>query len=288
MMQQVPFRIDSMIFVHTGDAHDLDFAPLGSIRLPEWAPVHIGSFTVDFSPTKYVVLMILAATIVFVMLKTAAIGIARARKEGRAPRGYAGAMEAFVLWTRDEIAIQNIGPVDGPKYAPLIMSFFFFILTCNLIGLLPWGSTPSGNLAVTGALALIAFLVFEVQCGIKLGLKGYLRTIFPKVEGLGPAAAVSMSMMMAPIEFMSKLVKPFALMVRLFGNMTAGHFVILALFGIVFLFGHLGVFSYAVGFGSAAIVLGVMGLELFVAALQAYIFAMLTAVFIGLMRTESH
>ncbi len=288
MMPQAPFRIDSMIFVHTGDSHELDFAPLGRIRLPEWAPVHIGRFTIDLSPTKYAVLMIVAALIVFTMLKSAGIGIARARKAGRAPGGYAGAMEAFVLWAREEIAIQNIGPVDGPKYAPLVMSFFFFILICNLIGLLPWGSTPTGNLAVTGALALIAFLVFEVQCGIQLGLKGYLRTIFPKVEGLGPVASVSMSLMMAPIEFMSKLVKPFALMVRLFGNMTAGHFVILALFGIVFLFGHFGVFSYAVGFGAAFIVLGVMGLELFVAALQAYIFAMLTAVFIGLMRTEHH
>ncbi len=127
-----------------------------------------------------------------------------------------------------------------------------------------------------------------MQCGIQLGVRGYLGTIFPRVEGLGPVAAVGMSLMMAPIEFMSKLVKPFALMVRLFGNMTAGHFVILALFGIVFMFGHLGIFSYAIGFGSAVIVLGVMGLELFVAALQAYIFAMLTAVFIGLMRTEHH
>ena len=99
----------------------------------------------------------------------------------------------------------------GPRYAPLIMAFFFFILTCNLLGLLPWGASPTGNLAVTGALALIAFFVIEVGGMIKLGFKGYMGTIFPHIEGLPPAATMIMSIGMAPIEFMSKLVKPFAI-----------------------------------------------------------------------------
>jgi F-type H+-transporting ATPase subunit a len=280
------FNIGEMIFHHTGDAHELDFSPIGIIHLPRWEPVHLGAITVDFSPTKLSVFVMLAAVIVFVMMRTAAVGIHRAHREGRAPRGYAAFMEMFVLWVREEIAITNIGHEMGPFYAPLIMSFFFFILTCNLLGLFPWGSTPSGNLAVTGTLALIAFIAIEVGGMVKLGFKGYLGTIFPHIPGLSPMGGRVMSVAMAPIEIMSKLVKPFALMVRLFGNLTAGHFVILAMFGIVFLFGHLGLFSWGIGITTALIVLGVMCLELIVAALQAYVFALLTAVFIGLMQHE--
>lgn len=286
MMQDHDLDIGEMIFHHTGDSHQLEFQPFGVIHLPQWQPLHLGPFTVDLSPTKHVVLIALSAVIVFVMLKAAAIGVERARKQGRAPAGYAGAMEAFVLWARQDIAIENIGHEMGAFYAPLIMSFFFFILVANLLGLLPWSSTPSGNLAFTGALALIAFVVIEGGGMIKLGFKGYMRTIFPPIDGLPPAAAIAMSIFMAPIEFMSKLVKPFALTVRLFGNMTAGHFVILALFGIVFMFGHFGLVSWGIGGVTAVVVLGVMFLELVVAAIQAYVFALLTAVFIGLMQHE--
>ncbi len=286
MSDSPKFDIGEMIFHHTGDAHELDFEPLGIIHLPRWDPIHLGSFTVDLSPTKHVVFLILAAVIVYTIMAVTAAGVRKARDEGRAPRGFVGAMEAFVLWVRNEIAIANIGKEMGPRYAPLIMAFFFFILTCNLLGLLPWGASPTGNLAVTGALALIAFVVIEVGGMIKLGFKGYMGTIFPHIEGLPPAGTMILSIGMAPIEFMSKLVKPFALMVRLFGNVTAGHFVILALFGIVFMFGDLGVLSWGLGITTAVVVLGVMCLELLVATLQAYVFAMLTAVFIGLMQHE--
>lgn len=285
MMQGQNVDIAEMIFHHTGDSHELEL-PFGTIRLPEWRPVHIGSVSIDLSPTKYVVFLILAALIVFTMLKTAAIGIERARRQGKAPGGYAGAMEAFVLWVRQEVAIVNIGKEMGPRYAPLIMSFFFFILVCNLLGLLPWGGSPTGNLAVTAALALVAFVAIEVGGMIKLGFKGYMGTIFPHIEGLPPVGSKVMTIALGPIEVLSKLVKPFALTVRLFGNMTAGHFVILALFGIVFLFGHYGAFSYGIGFVTVAVVVGVMLLELLVAVLQAYVFALLTAVFIGLMQHE--
>ncbi len=281
-----PFSIAEMVFHHTGDAHELDFEPLFTIHLPQWEPVHLFGLTIDLSPTKHVVFLLLAATIVFVMLAVAARGIRKAREEGRAPRGYAGAMEAFVLWVRQEMAIANIGEEMGPRYAPLIMSLFFFILIGNLLGLVPWGASPTGNLAVTGALAILAFAVIEVGGMVKLGFKGYMGTIFPHIPGMHGAAGAVMSVAMAPIEILSKFVKPIALAIRLFGNMLAGHFVILSLFGIVFLFGHLGWFSYGIGITTAAVVLCVMGLEIFVAFLQAYVFALLTAVFIGLMQHE--
>lgn len=285
-MKQEPFSIAEMIFHHTGDSHELDFGPLGAIELPRFAPIHLGSLSIDLSPTKYVVFMVLAAAIVVAMLGIAARGVAKAHREGRAPRGFSGAIDSLVLFVRNDIAIAEIGHETGARYAPLIMTLFFFILVCNLLGMVPFGGSPTGNLAVTGTLAFIVFLVIEIGGMIKLGPKGYLHTIFPKVEGLEGAGAVAMSIGMAPIEVLSKLVKPFALAVRLFGNITAGHFVVLALFGIVFLFGNLGNWSYGIGIGTSVLVLGIMALDLVVAVLQAYVFALLSAVFIGLMQHE--
>jgi F-type H+-transporting ATPase subunit a len=280
------FSITDMMFHHTGDAHELEFLPFGVIHLPKFEPVQLGPLALDLSPTKYVVFLFLAAIITIGLLYIAAKGIQRARTAGKAPGGFAGIMEAFVLFVRDEIAIANIGHEDGPRYAPLIMSVFFFVLTCNLLGLVPWGASPTGNLAVTGGLAVMMLMVIEVGGMVKLGPKGYLGTIFPHVEGLTGAGAVAMSIGMAPIEVLSKLVKPFALAVRLFGNITAGHFVILSLFGIVFLFGQFGIISWGIGIVTATVVTAIMFLELIVALLQAYVFALLSAVFIGMMQHE--
>lgn len=285
--EEGPFSISEMVFHHTGDAHELDFSPFFTIHLPQWEPLHIGPLVVDLSPTKHVVFLFLSAFLTFLLLRVAATGIERARREGRAPRGFAGAMEAFVLWVRQEIAIANIGEEMGPRYAPLIMAFFFFILVANLLGLVPFGASVTGNLAVTGALALITFVTIEVGGMLKLGFKGYMGTIFPHIPGMHGVGGAVMTVAMAPIEILSKFVKPIALAIRLFGNMLAGHFVILSLFGIVFLFGALPAYAiWPIGVVTASVVFGVMILELIVAALQAYVFALLSAVFIGLMQHE--
>ncbi len=286
MSQGEQLNIGEMMFHHTGDSHELDFEPLGTIHLPQWDPIHIGSLSLDLSPTKYVVFMILAALIVYTVMRVAAVGVRRAEREGRPPKGFASGVEVLVLYVRQELAISSIGLEMGPVYAPLIMTFFFFILTCNLLGLVPWGGSPTGNLAVTGALALISFAVIEIGGMRKLGFKGYMGTIFLHVDGLGKVGATVLMLFMAPIEILSKFIKPFALTVRLFGNITAGHFVILAMFGVVFMFGHLGLFSFGIGIVTAIVVFGVMLLELLVAFLQAYLFAVLTAVFIGTMQHE--
>jgi F-type H+-transporting ATPase subunit a len=277
--------IGGMVMHHAGDANSLDFAPFFHIDLPRWAPIHVGPLTLDLSPTKHVVFMILAAVLVFAVMKLAANSLERQRKSGKAPTGFGGAVEAMVMWVRNDIAIANIGH-GGEKFAPLIVTLFFFILFANLLGLLPWGASPTGNLAVTAALAIIVFLVIEIAGFMKLGPKGYLGTIFPHFPGLHGPGAVALAVFMSPIEIMSKLVKPFALAVRLFGNMTAGHFVILSLFGIIFMFGHLQVANWGIGLVTAALVTGIMLLELIVAFLQAYVFALLSAVFIGLMQHE--
>jgi F-type H+-transporting ATPase subunit a len=277
--------IGEIVLHHTADAYSLDFYPLGRIAWHKWPDVYLGSFPINLTPTKHVVFLALAAFLVFLTMKLAGVALARQRAGENAPRGFAAAMEGLVLWVRNDIAIANIGH-DGKKFAPLIMTLFFFILYSNLLGLVPWGSTPSGNIAMTGALAILAFFTIEISGLVKLGPRGYLRTIFPKMPGMSGAGGVAISIAMGPIEILGKLVKPIALAVRLFGNMTAGHFVVLSLLGIVFLFGNLGVWSYGIAGATVMIVVAIMLLELFVAFLQAYVFALLSAVFIGLMQHE--
>jgi F-type H+-transporting ATPase subunit a len=277
--------IGEIVLHHTADAYSIDFYPLGRVAWHRWPDIQLGPLSVNLTPTKHVVFLALAALLVFLTMKLAGRSLARQRAGQNAPKGFAAAMEGLVLWVRDDMAIANIGH-EGKKFAPLIMTLFFFILYSNLLGLLPWGATPSGNIAVTGALAILAFLTIEIGGFVKLGPRGYLRTIFPKMPGVSGAVGAVMSIAMGPIEILGKLVKPIALAVRLFGNMTAGHFVVLSLLGIVFLFGNLGVWSYGIAGATVVIVVAIMLLELFVAFLQAYVFALLTAVFIGLMQHE--
>ena len=267
--------IGGMIFRHTADSRVVEL-PFG---LGEWhLPTGWHLFGIDVSPTRHVVFMVLAAFLVFVTIWIAGRQVQRRQRDGKAPAGFGAAIEAVVLFVRNDVAIANIGH-GGEKFAPYILTLFFFILYCNLLGLLPWGATPTGNLAVTGALALTAFVTIEVSGFRALGLKGYLKTIVFVPPGMGGFGAVLMALIMTPIEIIGKLVKPFALTLRLFANMTAGHFVILALLGLVFIFG-----SWMVAVGSVAFVVFMMFLELLVAFLQAYIFALLTSVFIGMMQ----
>jgi F-type H+-transporting ATPase subunit a len=278
--------IGEMVLHHTADAYSIGMDPLWHVSWPSdlWV-VHLGSVTLNLTPTKHVILMLLTAVLVFLSLKVAGTKLQKQRATGQAPRGYANGMEALVLFVRNDIALANIGH-DGHKFVPLILTLFFFVLYANILGLLPWGAAATGNLAVTGALALMVFLVIEIGGMRKLGFKGYMGTIFPSGPGISGAGGTVMSIAMAPIEILGKLVKPFALAVRLFGNMTAGHFVILSLFGIIFLFGSLPGWNWAIGFTTAGLVLGIMLLELIVAFLQAYVFALLSSVFIGLMQHE--
>lgn len=277
--------IGEMVLHHTADAWTIDLYPIGAIHLPRWADVHVGTLTLNVSPTKHVVYLALAALLVFLTMWLAGRSLRRQRAGEKSPKGFAAAIEGMVLFVRNDIAIANIGE-NGAKFAPFIMSLFFFILYSNLLGLLPWGASPTGNLAVTASLAILTFLTVEIGGMIQLGTKGYLGTIFPHVPGMHGPGAVAFSLFMAPVEILGKLVKPFALAVRLFGNMTAGHFVILSLFGIIFLFGDIQGWNWAIGGLTAVLVVGVMMLELIVAFLQAYVFALLSAVFIGMMQHE--
>jgi F-type H+-transporting ATPase subunit a len=283
--------IGEMIMHHTSDAHELAFeSPFGgelfTIHLPVWQPVHVGGVAIDLSPTKHVVFMMLAAFLVWLSMFLTARGLQKQRAKGQPPRGFASVFESMVLFVRNDVAVANIGH-GGERFAPYVMTLFFFILYMNLLGMLPWGATATGNLAVTGGLALTAFVVVEISGMVALGFSGYMHTIFFAPPGTTGVTKYLMMLIMTPVEMIGKLVKPFALCLRLFANMTAGHFVILSLLGLIFLFGAgPAAIRWGVAGGSVFFVLFMMTLELLVAFLQAYIFSLLTSVFIGLMQHE--
>ena len=289
-MMQAP-DIGGMILGHTSDAHELEFVwPWGGetiIHLPpahSWE-VHLGGVAIDLTPTKHVVFMLIAAFLVWLTMYLAGRALTRQRAAGVGPRGVPSMIEATVLYIRNEVALPNIGH-GGEAFAPYFLTLFWFILYCNLLGLLPWGATATGNLAVTGALALTAFLTIEISGMRALGARGWVKTIVFAPPGTTGVTKILLTAIMIPVEIIGKIVKPFALMLRLFANMTAGHFVVLSLLGLIFLFGNVAVVNWIVAGGSVLFVLFMMALELFVALLQAYIFALLTSVFIGLMQHE--
>lgn len=221
--------------------------------------------TLDLSITKHVVFLWIAALLLIVVL----YGVARKNRQRKVPKGFGNLIEVFVQFIRDEVVIPNMG-IGGLKYLPYLLTTFFFILTMNLLGLVPYGASSTGNISVTAALASVAFIMIQVSAIRAQGLKHYLAHLTGGVHWtLWP--------IMVPIEILGLFTKPFALCVRLFANMTGGHVVIVSLFGLIFLFKSIWVAPASIVF-----VLGIFLLELFVAFLQAYIFTMLTSLFMGL------
>ena len=270
---------------HILDAPEYEIPFVGSFHLPQWwQPFHLGGVEVDMNLSKHVVLLLLAAVITAALSMFAARTIMR-QGTARAPSGMANAMEALVVFLRDDVCKQSIGH-GYQRFTPLIFTLFFFILTMNLLGLVPGAGSATGNLAVTGMLAIITFLVTEVSGFFKLGPAGYMRTIFYVPAGITGPMKYLMLVVMTPVELLGKLTKPFALAIRLFANMTAGHMMIFTVLGFILLAGQLVVARWFIAAGSYAFVSAVMLLELLIAVIQAYIFAMLSAVFIGLMQHE--
>jgi F-type H+-transporting ATPase subunit a len=280
------FDINEMILHHLADSKSWE-APWGEVHLPQFGTYHIGPLTIDFGITKHVLFMMIAAVLVAIVLILAARDAKREHEQGaeRGPKGAANVVEAFILFLRDEVALPNIGH-GGEKYVPYVVTAFFFILFCNMLGLLPFGASPTGNISVTAALAVMTFILVEISGMRTLGPAGYAKTIFFIPHGMHPIMAGIMFLIMTPVEFLGKLTKPFALAIRLYANMTAGHAVVLALTGLLVMASLAKVLWVAPAPLIMAIV--IMVLEVGVAFLQAYIFAMLTSVFIGLIRHGAH
>jgi F-type H+-transporting ATPase subunit a len=255
------------IMHHVLDAKELDFSPFGIIHLPQ---LHLFGF--DISITKHVVFLWLAAIILFVVLRV----VAKSYKKSLVPKGVSNFTEVLILFVRDEIAKPTIGK-GYEKFLPYLLTAFFFILTCNFLGLLPYGSTATGNIAVTATLATLSFIVIQLG-GIKHnGFFGYFKGLLP--HGL-PAWLIPI---MLVVELLGLFTKPFALAIRLFANMTAGHIVILALLGLIFILN-----TYVVIPVSIAFALFIYLLEILVALIQAYIFTMLSSLFIGMAVHQEH
>lgn len=271
---------------HITDSRHIEYptfrAPFhAEYELPHWAPIMVAGYAIDMSPTKHVVFMGLAALLTALLLISAARSSSAGHEmEGR-PKGFAVAIEALALNLRNEVIMPNVG-AHGEKFVPFTLTLFFFILFCNLLGLFPYGSAATGNISVTAALAVLTFVVVELT-GIRTLGAGYLGTIIYWNKALPVPVRIPMMILMTPIEILSKLTKPFALAIRLFANMTAGHIVLLAIIGLIFTFG-----SYWVAAAPVLMAVAISLLELFVAFLQAFIFTLLASVFIGQMRVSHH
>jgi len=276
-----PAKNVDIITPHITDSHELELPFVGEVQLPRWTPVHVGGLTIDLSPTKHVIMLLLAALLCLLIMIPAALSNERQTAHKGHAKGFAGAIESLVLFIRNEVVLPNVGH-HGDAYVPFAMTLFFFILFANLLGLVPYGSTATGNISVTATLAILSFIVIEVA-GMKALGKGYWKTIIYWPSDQSIAIKLPMTFIMTPIEIIGKFTKPFALAIRLFANMTAGHVVLLALISLIFTFG-----SFYVAAAPIAMGVAISMLELFVALLQAYIFTLLSSVFIGLIRESAH
>jgi len=238
-----------------------------------------GPYFWGFFRSKHMVFLFGVAILVIVFAQLAV----RSYRGGKVPRGIGAAVESLVLFIRDEVAEPNIGHGDGRKFTPLLCSFFFFILVSALVGLFPQAATSTGNIAVTLALATVSFAAQQWAGISKYGIVGHFKGLVP------PGMPLLLLPIMIPVEILGMFTKPFALTVRLFANMLAGHMVITTLLLLIPLMGQLSFFAGA-AMTPISIVLAVfiMLLEVLVAFIQAYIFTLLTAIFIGMYAHPAH
>jgi len=288
---------------HTMDGHYLDFSPLGKINLPRLIVVrttegalalrrtviedshgdapgtHNETVLIDLSITRHFVFAVLASCIVLVIFLTLARRYKRGPGRTTAPQGvFQNLFETLILFIRDDIARPSLGEKRYRDFLPFLLTSFFFILTCNLLGLVPFGATATSNLTITAVLAGTTFVLTQVN-----GSKEYWMHIF-----WPPGMPVALKLLLIPTEILGVLAKPIALAIRLFANMTAGHLVILSLLGLAFTFND--IFGKEAGYGvmpvSLAFALFVGVLEILIAFIQAYIFTFLSALFIGMAIAE--
>lgn len=301
------FNPGDMITHHIGDSHEWHFATIGhdhfSIPLPvilyssdrgievfssshlahgasyngyildahdHLHPVEEGRHVYDLSITKNVTSLLISAFLLLFIF----IGIAGSytKSKGKAPSGIQSFFEPIIIYIRDDVAKGIIGP-KYERYLPYLLTVFFFIWFNNLLGLMPGGANLTGNAAVTLFLALLTFLITTFS-----GNKYYWGHIFNT-----PGVPFILKFLIVPIEFVGLFIKPFSLMVRLFANITAGHIIILSLLGLIFIFKSVGASLISLPFA-----IFMTFLELFVAILQAYIFTLLSAMYIGSAVEEHH
>jgi len=233
---------------------------------------------INLSITKNVASMLFSALLLCLLVVKTSQAY---KKTKNAPRGLQSFLEPLILFVRDDIIKSNIGP-KHEKYTMFLLTVFFFILINNLLGLTPGAANVTGNISVTFVLSLFTFVIITISAN-----KGYWKHLVSP-----PGTPVALLPIMIPIEIFGVFTKPFALMIRLFANITAGHIIIFSLISLIFVASNNGV-NVVAGWSVAPIsvmfVLFIFLIEILVAFLQAYIFTLLSAVFIGLaVKEEDH
>ena len=225
---------------------------------------------IDFSITKNVVSMLFTSVLLLIMF----VGLARSYKKGPIPTGFGRILEPLVIFIRDEIAIPNIGEKKYRKFMGFLLTVFFFIWVLNLLGMTPLGINVTGNIAITVCLAMFTYVITQFSAN-----KDYWGHIFWM-----PGVPLPMKIILAPIELLGTLTKPFALLIRLYANITAGHVVIMSLIAMIFVGQNLAADMSI----SLALTLFISVIEILVAFLQAFIFTMLSSLFIGMAVQDHH
>ncbi len=240
----------------------------GTLTGDEHHPTNVAPL--DFSITKSVLSIMVVALLMFLLFS----GLAKSfPKNGGISTGAGRFFEPIVLFVRDEIAIPNIGEKHYKKYMSHLLTVFFFIWFLNIFGLTPLGINVTGNIAVTFGLAVVTFLITNLSAN-----RNYWGHIFWM-----PGVPLPMKIILAPIELMGLIIKPFALMIRLYANMFAGHFVLMSLIGLMFIFK-----SWIGSSLSFVLSFAISMIEILVALLQAYIFTILSALYFGSAVQEHH
>ena len=250
------FRIDEYALEHVLNTQEWHLPFLPAIKIHPWLSLHG-------------LMLIFAAG--FLLLLFCVLY----RKEQRVPHGFTNLLESLVMFIRNDIALPTLGPEVGRQMTPVLCNFFFFILVLNLMGMVPVFATATANINVTAALALITLTIMIGGAIYKKGILGFVKTFMPS------GVPWPFLIIIIPIEFLGMFAKTAALTIRLFANMIAGHLVILTLIGLIALLGMI-----AVPFLAMAVFVSL--LEILVAFLQAYIFTLLSALFIGQQLEPQH
>jgi F-type H+-transporting ATPase subunit a len=255
--------LGEFVLHHIIDAQYWYVTPWGpKVYFPQWMA----------GGSLHVFMMFVAAVLLIILL------IPAARRKTLAPQGrFAHMVEAFVIFIRDEVVTPNLGAKDGRKWLPFFLTIFFFILTLNLVGLIPGMGTATSNINFTAAFALMIFATFNIAGIIKNGPVHYFTNLIPK--GL----PFWLLPLMAVIEFVGLFTKAVALALRLFANMTAGHALIFSLLGLIIVFK-----SVVAAVPLVPFTLFIYLIEILVAFLQAYIFTLLAGLFIGQAVHQEH
>ncbi len=256
---------------HVVDSDVWNPLPGLALHFPNGKLFSVGGYDLYFKNGLHALMLVVACLVLMVLF----IGGYRRRSSTQAPRGLSNFLEMLILFIRDDVSIAYLGERDGRRFAPFLLTSFFMILTLNLLGLIPLFATATANVNITAAFAAMT-LACMVVGGLRYhGVGGFFSLFVP------PGVPGVLVPFLFILEFVGLFIKPFALTIRLFANLLAGHIVIFSILGVIIIFGLAGLPVLGLG-------LFIYLLEIFVAFLQAYIFALLSAIFIGEMLHPAH